>query len=548
MIHFDPSEIANWASKPEANYQLPELIRRLILASKTELTRLDIPSGSAVWQEGWDGLVNAKTGNAWLPEGLSAWELSCQTNPNTKASNDYRKRTSNPQSIAVNKATFIFVTPRRWNNKQKWLKDRLDENKWADIRAFDVSDLSAWLEQAPAVSGWFARLIGKHSADGCATIEEWWENWATVSRPNISPSLVLAGRLENTDKLSELIQQKPSHYYVQGHTREEGIAFIAAYAITSKDELGAKILAKTLVVKSENAWNTLKSHTSPLALIRAFDGNSSAQIAVNQGHHVITPVHSNENPKGNGISLAKLGRDETITALTEMDLSETKAKELAWKTSRRLPIIRRFLIDEAGGPMPDWASPDNHNSLSSLVLIGQWDESNKNDQAVIAEIAGRAYDEISRETSVLVQAEDTPLTKIASNWYFLSHEEAWHLLAPRLTASEVQRFQQKAIMILEAESPEFEIPVDDRHLANIHNKVVPHSETLRAGIARTLALMGNHGDLAKIATDTPHVPEIILRHVLRSEKGWKTWATLNRILPTLAEAALRQFCLPLNDA
>ena len=33
MITFDSSEIANWADKPGAQHQLPELIRRLMLAT-----------------------------------------------------------------------------------------------------------------------------------------------------------------------------------------------------------------------------------------------------------------------------------------------------------------------------------------------------------------------------------------------------------------------------------------------------------------------------------------------------------------------------------
>ena len=46
MIPFDSSEIANWADKPDAQHQLPELIRRLILATVPTPSLLHIPSGS----------------------------------------------------------------------------------------------------------------------------------------------------------------------------------------------------------------------------------------------------------------------------------------------------------------------------------------------------------------------------------------------------------------------------------------------------------------------------------------------------------------------
>jgi hypothetical protein len=42
--------------------------------------------------------------------------------------------------------TFVFVTPRRWNAKTKWLKTRRAEKFWRDVRVLDVDDLEAWLE------------------------------------------------------------------------------------------------------------------------------------------------------------------------------------------------------------------------------------------------------------------------------------------------------------------------------------------------------------------------------------------------------------------
>ena len=537
MRQFDPSEISNWASLPDANHQLPELIRRLILATVPDLSRLDIPGGSAVWFSGWDGMLTAEAGNAWAPKGHSAWEFSCRRDVGTKANEDYRKRTDPPQGAADAATTFVFVTPRRWNGKDEWETQRRDEGKWADVRAFDASNLAAWLSQAPAVAEWFAKLIGKLPAGGYTALDEWWENWATACQPNITPALVLAGRQEKAKRLAGWARGAASSYYVQAQTREEAIAFVAASALGSDDAWGAALLSKALVVKTEDAWNSLVRHTSPLALIRAFDGNVSARVATGRGHHVITPLHTNEDPRGNGDTLPRLGRDETVTALTSMGLSEPKARMLARKTARSLPIIRRFLIDEAGGRMPGWAVMDAHSCLPPLALIGQWDEDNEHDKVIVGQVTGRPYEEVAHELAALALTEDSPLTKIGSRWRFLSHEEAWHLLAPRLTAAEVGRFQEAATTILGVESPQFEMPVAERHLANIHGKVVPHSGALRDGIARALALMGNQGDRARNVPNASYLPERILRDVLTGNEGWQIWGTLDRHLAKLAEAA-----------
>src|ERR1700685_1282485 len=42
--------------------------------------------------------------------------------------------------------TFIFVTPRKWNAKDKWAKEKEALGEWESVRAYDASDLEQWLE------------------------------------------------------------------------------------------------------------------------------------------------------------------------------------------------------------------------------------------------------------------------------------------------------------------------------------------------------------------------------------------------------------------
>ena len=220
-----------------------------------------------------------------------------------------------------------------------------------------------------------------------------------------------------------------------------------------------------------------------------------------------------------------------------MGLSEAKARALVRSTARRLSIMRRRLVDDAGGPTPDWASSSTPHSIVALVLIGQWNGDDDGDKAIVAEVVGQPYEEIERDLTDLMTATESPLTKVGNQWRFTSHEEAWHVLAPRLTSSDVQRFEQAATSAFGAVSPEFELPAEERYMANVYGRVLPHSGTLREGMARSLALMGTQADRARNAEGSSYVPARVVSTALEGAKGWQTWATLSGSLTELAEAA-----------
>ena len=538
MIPFDSSEFVRWADNPDADHQLPELVRRLILATVPRPSLLHMPSGSSVSGPGWDGLLVVEKGNAWVPDGASAWEFSREGDPKRKATDDYNKRTTDPKGVDTPTSTFVFVTPRKWGGKLAWVNERQEEGPWADVRVLNADDLVAWLGQAPAVAHWFARLIGKLPATGVVSLDEWWENWSTVANPRISAQLVTAGRQEQVERISQWFKAQRSHYYVQSDTREGAIAFLAGCAYADEAQLGPALLARAVVVENADAWRSLEGHSSPLVLVRNFSGgNVSPQVAVGRGHHVLTSLGEHEEPSGAGVTLPRLGREETLQELIEMGLSEAKARALVRSTARRLSIMRRRLVDEAGGPTPEWASSSTPHSLVALVLVGQWHGDHEGDKAIVAEIVGQPYEEVERDLTGLMSVPDSPLTKVGNLWRLTSHEEAWHLLAPRLTSSDVERFERVATSVFGAVSPEFELPVEKRYMANVYGRVLSHSGTLREGMARSLALMATQADRAKNAEGASYVPARVVSNALEGGKGWQTWATLSGSLTDLAEAA-----------
>lgn len=154
-------DLQTWAGRIEAEAKLPELVRRLVHASTTpEL--ISFPAGESIQTPGWDGIVQAPTTTTYVPQGWSGWELSKRADTTNKANEDYQNRIDHPQHLDPTKTAFIFVTPRRWNTKEDWIAEKKALGQRKDIRAYDADDLEQWLERAPAVGAWLAKLLHKY--------------------------------------------------------------------------------------------------------------------------------------------------------------------------------------------------------------------------------------------------------------------------------------------------------------------------------------------------------------------------------------------------
>ena len=85
-------QIEAWASGRQAQGELPILIRKLVHAGGSP-TAVNVPGGDSIFSPGWDGIIEFTEASPWAPSGRTAWELSCESNPGSKANRDYDKRT-----------------------------------------------------------------------------------------------------------------------------------------------------------------------------------------------------------------------------------------------------------------------------------------------------------------------------------------------------------------------------------------------------------------------------------------------------------------------
>ena len=125
-------DLNSWADRNDSHGLMPEVVRRLIHATTTALTRTAFPSGESVYIGGWDGIAETGAVHAFVPRGTSAWEFSSEKNPKSKADGMYAKRKLNTHGAFPTETTFVFASPRRWSGKKKWERDQKADGFWKD--------------------------------------------------------------------------------------------------------------------------------------------------------------------------------------------------------------------------------------------------------------------------------------------------------------------------------------------------------------------------------------------------------------------------------
>ena len=141
-----------------------------------------------------------------------------------------------------------------------------------------------------------------------------------------------------------------------------------------------------------------------------------------------------------------------------------------------------------------------------------------------------------------VQLADAPVRIQNGTWTVPDRYALWQAIGSQIFDGHLDRFETLAEEVLGEFDPRFELPEDKRWAANIYGKALPFSHVLRDGMIQTLALLGSHPDvLVRCKRGKPGAIASGLIHKMLSEADWKRWGSLDRLLPTLAEASPESF-------
>lgn len=167
------------------------------------------------------------------------------------------------------------------------------------------------------------------------------------------------------------------------------------------------------------------------------------------------------------------------------------------------------------------------SELAIALLIGAWDESLEYDKRVIENISGFSYSDWITKIREILPHPESPLTLKNGKWEFVNRKDGWNALGGRIFDEHLERYYEIVINVLRECDPNFELSPDERY-----------SPFLRKGLAESLALLGSHPEPLKSCSigKAEGTANLSVREILTNASD-KQWASINNLLPLLAEGA-----------
>ncbi len=535
-----------------------ELVWRLVAASAPRPKERRFPLGDSIGQPGPDGVLDTDFGfDPFVPEGRSMWEVGTGIDAGDKATRDYRDTTKATPEETRRLCTFVFVTPlsgrRDWpytwrdDAQAKWLQERRQRNEWLDVRVIDGSKLIDWLHQFPAVEKWLATSMGL-PAQHIDTPEQRWAELRTIGQPPpLTPHVFLIGREKACERLKEVLLGTAVQLRLDTRFPDQVVDFACACIADLDEQSRMDAAGRCLVVSDTQAWDAITTLQERHILIAGFSldeadapGTILLERARRGGHAVIFGGMPGGIPHPNRVPIPGPRSHQIKEALQKAGYNEERARVLGQKSDGNLSTLLRCLQNLS--LMPEWAQQTGAADLAIAELLGAWQETSDGDKVVAEQLSKKAYGEWIGRIREIALRPGTPLTQRDGVWKVVARYEGWYTLGTRLFDDDLDRLRKCAVNVLRERNPKFDLPSDERYMANVHGKVLTHSRHLRSGLAESLALLGSHPKaLSSCSSGKAEATATLAVREVLAGADWVLWGSLNDLLPLLAEAAPAEF-------
>lgn len=538
MRWIDATSLSQWGDRRDGQSGISELLRRLIYAALGATASVRFPYDDSVQLSGWDGICTTGVGNAFVPDGVSGWEIGTQKRGiTTKAQADYTKRSADPDEIDPARSTFVFVTPRHFVRKEVWAAEKRAEGVWRDVRVIDADDLVHWLENYPAVAQWLATRIGRRP-EGLQNLEETWEEWIRATSPPLTSGLLLEDRDEEATGIRKWLMAPPALLSIQAESPDEAIAFLYSAIDPLPDAYRLSYWSRCVVATSQDTARQLVGIGSPLVIVISDPDPGLAQRLVDDGHHVYAAHGADLSPLPGVIRLARPWARNLQSALVQAGLTEGAAHQMARASGRSITVLRR-LMPSSAHYLPKWAAVAPPELLAAM-LAGAWTSTAEVDRQVLSSLAGRPYEQVEQVLAPLAAALDGPLRRSGSIWKVVSLRDLWTLLAPQLTPSIIERFEAAFHQVMGAINPRFDITSKQAWFEKPGQFGPEASSALRQGLSEALIALGVYPKGIQAVEDAAGHAGRAVKKLLSSADA-RLWWSLSGDFRRLAEASPSAF-------
>jgi hypothetical protein len=334
----------------------------------------------------------------------------------------------------------------------------------------------------------------------------------------------------------------------------DGLDFLAALSCCR----GYESLENGLIVHTLEAWRDLAATREPLILIAGSNLELQASDtagAVQSGHHIFLSGPRANIAAGSGETLRRQDCYSIGDALLASGYSDSQAISLAKACCGSSSILKRLMTLHPETVFPPWSQDDVRPFLAPFALVGGWTHVDPKphprepglprigsdppiDIEFVTELVGCSNDELEKHLARWQGGTEPLFIRFGDSVFVGSREDAWHLLGGGISAQQIKHFRDLALLVLEEESPAFDLAPDQRWMANLLGKTRSLSEDFRRSLVETLGLMATYptADAPGASVNFRATVRWILERALPANATWQRWASFGHNLTIVAEA------------
>lgn len=508
MQWIDEKALEAWADRLNAREMLMAMLADLIRMTIDDATRFRFPSGEVSQLRGWDGDLETTAAKSFVPAGKSKWEFG--TGPGeAKATSDYEKRTKQTPEAEMAENILVLVNLGSWDTPKKkipeWEDDRRREGKWKDVRYLDGVQLVQWLKDHPAIAARYARnVLGTAPREGALSTDEYWEEFSTQFKPQLTEKLVIADRQREADDLIAKLCGSADSFMLGAETSEEVTAFAVAAIRRAEPVVRETLESRTLIIRTQAAARFFEMRTG---LVYIATGEAESLVGA-LGKKCPTLSAATGAQAKRSSMLKRPTASGMVDGFLEMGLDHGQGYELAHRCGRSLTILKR-LINNKPAADPPWLQ--QASVLKPAFLAGGWSSDLDTDCTILKKLGDYAtYGTLEGVLMPTLSLADRPVDREADIWQVRAPVDAFYFYGSQLTDADLMRLRDAVVKVF-GKQPEQ--PSRDQKFNLAKAAPADYSRWLRDGLALTLLIIASMHDVTglhvKGKTPQQYVDDVI---------------------------------------